>query len=130
MATLVEPLVERQLFIRHEVQAIAAKEPQQVARYPVGDLRIAAEDLAEQILAEIGVLFGRLGQSGDQFIEAVEEQCVVLRGHLLGCADVGQDRTQLGEEGDVMGEIGSGHGCLLKKRLRSIGALSDVVWID
>src|SRR5690606_24677761 len=85
------------------------EEPQQVAGHQVGDLRVAVEDLADQVLAQ-GAIFRHVGQGFQQLVEALEEQCVAVVGNLLGLAEGDQNAAQLGEQGQVVFEIGSGHG--------------------
>ncbi len=95
VAALVEALEQVDLFVRHEVQAIAAEEPQQVARYQVGDLRIAVEDLGNQVLAEVLGAFRVARQFVHQFVETLEEQPVVFFRHLFGLAQGAEDVAQV-----------------------------------
>lgn len=109
VAALVEALEQVDLFVRHEVQAIAAEEPQQVARYQVGDLRIAVEDLGNQVLAEVLGAFRVARQFVHQFVETLEEQPVVFFRHLFGLAQGAEDVAQVLEQGEVVLEVGVGH---------------------
>ncbi|MNR39992.1 hypothetical protein D3C85_1582450 [compost metagenome] len=101
---------EVDFLVGHEVQAVAAEEPQQVARHQVGDLRVAVEDLADQVLAKVQAAFRVARQFAHQLVEAFDEEGVVLFRHLLGLAQGDQDAAQMGEQGEVVVEVGIGHG--------------------
>ncbi|MCY1292915.1 hypothetical protein D9M69_432370 [compost metagenome] len=76
----------------------------------MGDLRVAVEDLADQVLAEVEIAFRVVGQFAQQFVEALEEQRVGVVCHLFGFAQGDQDAAQMVEQGEVVVEVGSGHG--------------------
>ncbi|MCY1408751.1 hypothetical protein D9M71_240790 [compost metagenome] len=105
------------------MQAVAAEEPQQVARHQVGDLRITVEHLGNQVLAEVLGADRVAWQLGQQFVEAFEEQAVVVLRNLLGFAQGAENGAQVLEQGEMMVEIGVGHGGppgVKLKRQRSI----------
>ncbi|MNN81211.1 hypothetical protein D3C81_1980150 [compost metagenome] len=76
----------------------------------MGDLRVAVDDLPHQFLAQVHGLFRLARQVGQQFVEALEKQCVVFLRHLFCLAQGGEDGAQVGEQGEVMFDVGSGHG--------------------
>ena len=84
MTALFQRLVQVKLFIGHEMQAITGEEPQQVARYQMGDLWVALNDLADQVLAQVLALQGILRQQGEQLVEALEKQRVAFLRDLFG----------------------------------------------
>ena len=90
VAAFLEGLEDGDFFVGHVVQAIAAEEPEQVTRYQMGDLRVAMEDLADQVLAHVP-FFRHVLQIHDQFIEAFEKQRVAFLRDLLGFAHGKQD---------------------------------------
>jgi phage shock protein A len=75
----------------------------------VGDLRIAVEDLANQVLAYVA-LFRQVVQVHDQLVEAFEEQCVALFRDLFGLAHGEQNAAQMGQQGQVVIVVWIGHG--------------------
>ncbi|MNZ54642.1 hypothetical protein D3C78_725480 [compost metagenome] len=98
------------------MQAVAAKEPQQVAWHQVRDLRIALDDLAHQVLAKIGA-FRVDGQLQHQIVEALQKQRVAFFRHLLGFAQGNQDGAQVGEQGEMVFQaIGSHAGSPLEQK--------------
>ncbi|MNT67417.1 hypothetical protein D3C72_2055550 [compost metagenome] len=103
-------LIQLDFLVRHVVQAVAAEEPQQVARDQVSDLRVAVEHLDDQFLALGHGVFGLARQLGQQLVEALEKQRVVLFRHLFSVAQGGQDGAQMDEQGKVMVDVGGGHG--------------------
>ncbi|MCY1416055.1 hypothetical protein D9M71_315560 [compost metagenome] len=76
----------------------------------MGDLRVAVDDLANQVLAQVLGADRVLRQFHQQLVEAFEEQAVVLFRHLLGLTQGAEDGAQVLEQGEVMVEIGVGHG--------------------
>mgnify|MGYP002128422665 CR=1 FL=1 len=86
-AALFKALVQLDFLVGHEVQAVATEEPQQVARHQVGDLRVAVEHLADQVLAQVQAAFRVARQVAEQLVETFEEQGVGVVGNLFGFAD-------------------------------------------
>lgn len=109
VAALLELLEYGDFVVRHEVQAVTAEEPEQVARDEVGDLRVAMEDLADQVLAHV-TLFRHVLQVHDQFVEALEEQRVAFFRDLFGFAHGKQDAAQMGQQSQVVIVVWIGHG--------------------
>lgn len=92
------------------MQAIPTKEPQQITRYQMGDLGIALDHLADQVLAQVLALQRVLRQQGEQLVEALEEQGVAFLRDLFGFTQRGQDGAQVVEQLQVVFQVGVGHG--------------------
>src|SRR5690606_732331 len=76
------------------------------------------ENLGDQVLAEVKRGGGIL-QAADQLIEALEKQRMAFIGDLLGFAKGDQDAAQVGEQLEMMVEVGAGHGIpVSQKRAR------------
>ncbi|MNW02774.1 hypothetical protein D3C71_1986110 [compost metagenome] len=72
-------------------------------------MRVALEDLADQILAKIEAGFRIVRQIGEQFVVAFQVHGVAVIEDLLGFAQGDQNGAQMGEQGEVMIEVGVGH---------------------
>ncbi|MNG00852.1 hypothetical protein D3C84_838050 [compost metagenome] len=83
------------------MQAVTAEEPQQIPRDQVGDLRVALNDLAHQVLTQVGAL--RINrQLQHQVVEALQEQRVAFFRHLLGLTQGNQNGAQVGKQGEMV----------------------------
>ncbi|MNF82153.1 hypothetical protein D3C85_1042790 [compost metagenome] len=92
------------------MQAVAGEEPQQVARYQVGNLWVARDDLAQDVLAQV-LAFDRVHrQLLAKFVEALQKQLMAFFRHLLGFTQGDQDAAQMVEQDEVVVEMGVGHG--------------------
>ena len=109
VAAFLELLEDSDFLVGHEVQAVAAEEPEQVARNQVGDLWVAVEDLADQVLTHVA-LFRYVLQVHDQLVEALEEQRVAFFRDLFGFAHGKQDAAQMGQQSQVVIVVWIGHG--------------------
>ena len=79
----------------------------------MGDLRVAFDDLAEDVLAQV-LAFIKIGQqTGFHFIEAFNKQRMAFFRDLLGVTDGNQDAAQHIEQGEIVVEVISGHGGVL-----------------
>lgn len=72
VTALFQRLIQLDFIIRHEMQAVTGKKPQQVARHQVGDLRVALDDLTQDVLAQVLAFYRVLRQLLDQFVEALQ----------------------------------------------------------
>jgi hypothetical protein len=77
----------------------------------MGDLRVAVEDLAEQILPQVLAGNRVTRQFSEQFVVAFEEQGVAVVEHLFGFAQGDKDAAQVVEQGEVVVEV-AGHGAV------------------
>ena len=93
--TFFQCLIQVDLIVGHVVQAVAGEVPQQVARNQVGDLWIAGDHLAQDVLAQV-LAFDRVDrQQRAQFVEALQEQGMAFFGNLFGLTYGDQDACLL-----------------------------------
>ena len=90
-------------------------------------MRVAQDDLAHQVLAQV-LAFDRVDwQQGAQFVETLQEQRVAFLGYLFGFADGNQDAAQVVEQDKMIGnDVGHEIRPLKQKRAREYKPLAPV----